>query len=146
MKAKLNLKNIKGYLQAHYRQVLDDMGFLDKHIYEQAEWRLSRVKEKSPNCYNSDKCVHCGCQVSSKVFEDRACEGGCYPEMMSESEWKWFDIIEWEYQEDNKGLVTSGPIIIRDLSKEETLADLMQNNPTLTKEELLYWCPEFKGK
>ena len=38
------------------------------------------------------------------------------------------------------------PMIIRDLSKEETLADLMQNNPDLTKEELLYWCPEFKNK
>lgn len=42
------------------------------------------------------------------------------------------------------GFVEHGPIIIRDLGKEETLADLMQNNPNLTKEELLYWCPEFK--
>ena len=87
MKAKINLPNIKGYLQAHYRQALDEMGFLDKHIYEQAEWRLERVKEKSPDCYNSDNCVKCGCEVSSKVFEDRACEGNCYPPMMSKEEW-----------------------------------------------------------
>lgn len=104
MKAKLNLKNIKGFLQAHYRQVLDEMGFLDKHVYEQAEWRLRRVKEKSPECYNSDKCVHCGCQVSSKVFEDRPCEGGCYPEMMDEYEWSYFDEDQWEYEQDNKPL------------------------------------------
>ena len=36
--------------------------------------------------------------------------------------------------------------IIMDLSKEETLEELMQNNPHLTKQELLYWCPKIKDK
>ena len=36
------------------------------------------------------------------------------------------------------------PIII--FPEDANLPDLMQNNPDLTKEELLYWCPEFKDK
>lgn len=160
MKAKINLKNIKGYLQAHYRQVLDEFDYLESHIKEQAEWRLYQVKKYSPECYNSDKCIHCGCQVSSKVFEDRACEGRCYPEMMSKERWELhlsvpeattnpFNETIFD-KEKVKGTattipITSGPIIVRDFSVgQETLADLMQNNPHLTKEELLYWCPEFK--
>lgn len=53
------------------------------------------------------------------------------------------ELIEVVTRFEEQGL-SYGPIIIRDLSKEETLVDLMQNNPDLTKEELLYWCPEFK--
>lgn len=96
MKAKINVPNIKGYLQAHYRKAIDELGFLNKHIVDQAAWRLDQVITTSPECYSEDKCVHCGCEVSSKVFEDRACEGGCYPEMMNEEEWNKFntDILE----------------------------------------------------
>lgn len=91
MKAKINLPNIKGYLQAHYREILKDFDFLPKHIQKQAEWRLKQVAENSPECLEKDSCKECGCQVSSKVFEDRACEGNCYPKMMSEQEWKQLD-------------------------------------------------------
>lgn len=91
MKAKINLKNIKGYLQAHYRQVLDEFDYLEPHIKEQAEFRLWRVKEKSPECYEKNKCVECGCEVSSKVFEDRPCSANwCYGEMLSKEDWEFF--------------------------------------------------------
>lgn len=99
MKAKITLKNIKGYLQAHYRQLLDEMDYLPEHIKQQAEWRLNQVKKYSSSCYNSDKCVHCGCQVSSKIFEDRACEGKCYPKMMSKEQWENFTTPEEPYGE-----------------------------------------------
>lgn len=88
MKAKITLSNIKGFVQAHYRKVLEEMDFLPEHIKEQAEWRLSLVKKKSPECYNNDKCIKCGCQVSAKVYEDGACEGNCYPKMMSKKDWE----------------------------------------------------------
>lgn len=88
MKAKINLPNIKGYLQAHYREILKDFDFLPKHIQEQAEWRLKQVAENSPECLEKDSCKECGCQVSSKVFEDRKCEGNCYPAMMSKEQWE----------------------------------------------------------
>lgn len=92
MKAKLTLSNIKGYIQAHFRQALDDLDFLPEHIKEQAQWRLKQIAEKSPECLEKDSCVICSCQVSSKVFEDRACEGNCYPEMMTEVLWNKFNL------------------------------------------------------
>lgn len=91
MKAKINLKNIKGYLQAHYRQVLDEFDYLPSHIKEQAEFRLWRVKEKSPECYKNNICTHCGCTVDSKIYEDRACSANwCYGQMLSKEDWEFF--------------------------------------------------------
>lgn len=92
MKAQITLPNIKGFLQGNFRKVLEDLDFLPLHIKEQAIWRLSQVKEKSPECFNNDKCLHCGCQVSAKIFEDRGCSdsGKCYPPMMTEEQWKTF--------------------------------------------------------
>lgn len=138
MKAKINLPNIKGYLQAHYREILKEFDFLPKHIQEQAEWRLKQVAENSSECLEKDSCIHCGCQVSSKVFEDRACERNCYPKMMSEE--------IWNIHKTMPSTVTNpfAPIIIK--PENANMADLMQANPDLSKEELLYWCPEFKDK
>jgi len=213
MKAKINLPNIKGFLSAHYRQALDELGFLENHIKEQAAFRLWRVKVKSPKCYEDDSCVECSCQISSKVFEDRACSANwCYGEMLDKEKWEEFKrihptyrkylgqpvyethddqielsseglnfstILETEYEvgyDDAPGIkgtkfkiklskdqfsgnMTSEQVedIARDLGffkhtpiitipEDANLADLMQNNPTLTKEELLYWLPEFKDK
>lgn len=90
--SQINSKNIKGFIQAHFREVLDSFGELPKHIKEQAKWRLLQVRLKSPKCYEEDKCVHCGCQVSSKVFEDRGCSNDnlCYPEMKDAYSWEVF--------------------------------------------------------
>ena len=90
----ITLGNIQGYIQGNFRKVLEDMDFLPNHIKEQAEWRLEQVKEKSIDCYLNDECIHCHCQVSAKVFEDRKCEHGCYPEMMSKSEWQEFKLFD----------------------------------------------------
>lgn len=99
MKAKINLPNIKGFIQGNFRKLVNDFGdLLEPHIKKEAEWRLNQVKEKSPECFNQDKCVHCGCQVSAKVFEDRGCEQGCYPEMMDKEEWEKF-IFNWNLEQ-----------------------------------------------
>lgn len=92
--SQINPKNIKGFIQAKHREVLDSFGELPKYIKEQSQWRLNQVRIKSPKCYEEDKCVHCGCQVSSKVLEQRACSnnGFCYPEMMNEADWNLFKI------------------------------------------------------
>lgn len=94
--AKITLNNIKGFIQGNIRKVLNDFGELPPHIEEQALWRIDLVKQKSPECYNQDKCVHCGCQVSAKVFEDRACssETPCYPKMMTKEQWETFNIYK----------------------------------------------------
>lgn len=89
----INLSNIKGFIQGNFRQMLDTFGGLPEHIEEQAIWRLNQVKEKSPECYINDKCSHCGCQVSAKIFEDRGCSANkCYPPLMNEEEWNLFKI------------------------------------------------------
>lgn len=84
MKAKINLKNIKGYLQAHYRQVLDDMGFLEKHVYEQWVYRIGVMDE---SCLINGMCP-CECEVPAKQLEDRSCENHCYKNMLSKEEWE----------------------------------------------------------
>lgn len=89
MKAKINLSNIKGFLSAHYRQVLDELGFLESHIKEQALFRLWLVKQRSPKCFEDDSCVECSCQISSKVFESRGCSANiCYEEMLDRERWE----------------------------------------------------------
>lgn len=161
MKAKPTLSNIISYLQGNARKILLEYypDGLDKHIEEQYYWRIKQVQEKSPECLEKGKCKICSCDTPELFMADKACEGGCYPEMMSEEWWdvhkeinEQLELFEKQNKIDiekinklkNKVVSISKPIIIRDLSKEETLADLMQNNPNLTKEELLYWCPEFK--
>lgn len=88
----INLKNIKGFIQGNYRNALKRFGQLPSYIEEQSRWRLHQVELKSPECFSKDECIHCGCKVSLKVFEERACSNtpACYPVMMNESEWETF--------------------------------------------------------
>lgn len=147
MKAKINIPNIRGYLQAHFREMLKDFDFLPKHIQEQAEWRLKQVAKKSPECLEKDSCKECGCQVSSKVFEDRACSNvpPCYPQMMTEELWEQTIQLKKVYAEvDNKMIYgTERPIPIIIIPENANLPDLLEANPNLSKEELLYWLPKF---
>lgn len=61
-----------------------------KHIEEQSIWRLSQVKEKSPECMTNGFCRLCGCDVIDKSFEMDSCTGKCYPERMNEKKWNEF--------------------------------------------------------
>jgi hypothetical protein len=90
--AKLTLSNIKGFLQGNIRSFLQDVEILKpkEHIKEQAIWRLHQVAEKSPECLKQEKCIFCGCSTAEKVFEDRECKEGCYPEMKNELDWFYF--------------------------------------------------------
>jgi hypothetical protein len=94
---KINLSNILNYAEAEVRFWKSTSKFLDnpKHIDEQSIWRLSEVKDKSPDCIQQLRCIGCGCQIMEKVFESKACEEGCYPEMMSKDIWE-------KYKENNK--------------------------------------------
>ena len=92
--AKLTGKNIKGYLQGNIRQLLalTDIMKPEPHILEQTQYRLHEVSLRSPECLTDDGCKHCGCNIPDKVFEDRACEGDCYPEMMNSKDWNDFKL------------------------------------------------------
>lgn len=97
MKAKINLSNIKGFLQAHYRQILDEMGFLDKHIYEQWIYRIGIMNEE---CLINGMCP-CECEVPAKQLEDRSCDNHCYRDMLSKEEWEEYK-NEVEIEQDFK--------------------------------------------
>lgn len=91
MKAKINLENIKGFLQGNTRKIFDEWFNLSQtHIKEQAVWRLERIKRISPECYIKDECSECGCQISSKVFESRGCSDNqkCYPSLYLKEDWE----------------------------------------------------------
>lgn len=54
----------------------------------QYAWRIAQVFEKSPACISKGACVVCGCDTPEKFWETSACEGGCYPEWMSDDKFK----------------------------------------------------------
>lgn len=86
MKAKITLPNIKGFLQGNARMFMSQ--FFDfklpSYMDEQIFYRMSIMNEE---CLKNRACVHCGCAMPNKAFEDRACDNACYPEMMDEKEW-----------------------------------------------------------
>lgn len=94
MKAKINLKNIKSYIQGNWRAALLEYypDGLDKHIEEQYYWRIQQVTEKSPECIENKKCKICSCEIPELFMADKACENNpsCYPEMMNEPLWEMY--------------------------------------------------------
>ncbi len=101
MKAKITPRNIYAVVQAFFRKKRRNIaGFeLPDHMYEQILWRRTQVMAKSPMCWESGKCIVCGCDILGKTIEDRACSISedkellkkgkpCYPEMMDESKWQ----------------------------------------------------------
>lgn len=86
---KINLSNILNYAEAEVRFWKSTSKFLNnpQYIDEQSIWRLSQIKEKSPECIQHTYCINCGCDIKEKSFESQGCEEGCYPELMKEKEW-----------------------------------------------------------
>jgi hypothetical protein len=87
----LNKENIRAFFQGHLRSLKAEYGHMDKHILEQAAWRMTKAKKE---CVKKDQCQACGCfPMHDKVLEDRPCEGGCYPAMMDKEYWETFKRI-----------------------------------------------------
>lgn len=92
MKRKLN--NIIAYLQGWYRYYLYyskllygiDLSYLIRlHIYQQIVMRINSMNRE---CYYSGSCIICGCKTTALQMANRACEGDCYPKMLSKEQWK----------------------------------------------------------
>ena len=119
---KLSLSNILNYAEAEVQAFKAEAGTAEQYIVEQAIWRLSQVKEKSPGCmqamgycnvcdrkglanqhctYCFDgmyteavgvRCQICGCDTKDLTFGIKSCEGQCYPERMNKEEWNQFKL------------------------------------------------------
>jgi hypothetical protein len=89
--AKINLKNIKAYLQGNTRSLLRSVfpDALPDHIEEQFAWRCEMAKE----CLKAGKCKVCGCSTPELFLASKACENNppCYPEMMDKETWDKFE-------------------------------------------------------
>lgn len=88
------IKKIYSYLQGNIRYFLyysesiikvDLAWLIPIHIQEQIEVRISTM---NPVCYAKGSCIECGCTTTKLQMADIACDGNCYPKMLSEELWK----------------------------------------------------------
>jgi hypothetical protein len=92
--ATLSIRNILAVLQSFWRSKTN----MKKHIVEQIIWRRIQVEYKAPDCWEAGHCTVCGCELTGKTMEDRACSNEefgdpCYPAMMNEEEWNVYKIL-----------------------------------------------------
>lgn len=57
---------------------------LRQHIIDQFHYREIKA---SKECIINGSCIKCGCDTPELFFANRACEGNCYPKMMSKKQW-----------------------------------------------------------
>lgn len=87
----ITVKNIWAYIQGNTRKIMEEHGpdifKSPQFIQEQIIWRevISRKE-----CYENKECVVCHCTMPDKLYSDKECEGGCYPEIMDEIKWNRF--------------------------------------------------------
>ena len=95
-KAKINLTNIKSFIEGYSKYFYDKLIGLPIHIQEQVEYR-HRLCAK--DCIPQKGCIHCGCDPIGKHFVVESCnEGKRFPDLMGKEDWKKFkkenDVIE----------------------------------------------------
>lgn len=85
-KLKRKSKLVSSYATGNYRYfIYKNLPFLmRKHIKEQYEWRLTIMNK---GCLINGECLICGCKTPHLQFANKACEGDCYPNMMSKKMW-----------------------------------------------------------
>ena len=82
---KINLKNIKSFLEGNYGYYYDKFVGKPKYIKEQIQYRYSLCKD---DCIPNNKCIHCGCPPVKKAFSTYSCnEGKRFPDLMDEKRW-----------------------------------------------------------
>jgi len=90
----VTIKNVWAYIQGNTRKITNELGSdifkSPQYIQEQILWR--KVIH-NPECSEKGTCIECHCKVPDKFYSDKECEGGCYPSIMSESNWNKFNQI-----------------------------------------------------
>jgi len=92
MKAQINLKNIKAYIQGNIRYQLYYSKFsflIPKHIREQIQYRINSM---DLDCYTTGQCKLCGCNTTALQMSNKECDKPCYPVMQNKSNWKWLKL------------------------------------------------------
>ena len=85
---KIKLSDIKAYIVGNIRHYLYHNNklkwFIRNHIYFQIQ---ARVNSMDKQCYNDGSCKECGCTTIALQMANKACDGKCYPEMVSRKRW-----------------------------------------------------------
>ena len=85
----ITMKNVWAYIQGTGRKKLmedyPDIYQSPRHIQEQIVWREVIANKQ---CFTSGQCISkCKCKMPDKLYSDKACDDGCYPEMMDRDQW-----------------------------------------------------------
>lgn len=64
-----------------------DIHLIRVHIRQQIDWRISMMNKE---CYNEGSCIKCGCSTTQLQMCNKACDGKCYPKMLSRKHWNIF--------------------------------------------------------
>lgn len=83
-KPKINLHNIKSFLDGNGQRVLEGLQLQKLHIQEQIAYRrLVCIND----CAKQDKCIKCGCDFKGKTSVRESCNLERFPDLMSNLEW-----------------------------------------------------------
>lgn len=106
--SKVSWENIKSYIQGNLRYKLFYSKYnwlIRDHIMEQIQMRILVMR---PACFHHGACELCGCRTTALQMANKACDGDCYPTMVSKKIWKMFksgDILfdgntnlRWKYR------------------------------------------------
>lgn len=86
---KVGPREIYYFIQGYIRYLIFNSKYkylIRSHIREQIE---SRIKSMNKECYNNGTCIECGCMTTHLQMCNKACEGNCYPKMLSKDKWKY---------------------------------------------------------
>lgn len=84
MSQKINIKNIKNFIEGKTNQVLSSMDLKPESFIEQVNYRKSLCVE----CLSAGQCRYCGCEVPGRFYTNESCnKGEIFPDIMSDEEW-----------------------------------------------------------
>lgn len=93
MSQKINIKNIKNFIEGKTNQVLSSMDLKPESFIEQVNYRKSLCVE----CLSVGKCRYCGCKVPDRLYTNKSCnKGEIFPDIMSDEEWIKFKQDNYE--------------------------------------------------
>lgn len=92
---KINIKNIKSYIEGNTKYIYDNIIGLEPYIKEQLEYRAYKCKD---DCIINGKCIICTCPTIKKHMVTTSCNYDRFPDLMTEIEWNKYKetIIDYE--------------------------------------------------
>jgi hypothetical protein len=80
---KINLHNIKNYIQGNLQMIIDKTGFTSDSFKEQIAYRMLKCSD----CVKAGVCNVCGCDVPGRLFTNESCNKERFPDIMNAEEW-----------------------------------------------------------